>query len=159
MGERPRLAHVQVCGHTGHLPGPRCQHRVEERFAEGTVPSRTCDAHGDDGALLLPARYAEWIARVHPAGMRVGEPARATVAAAPMVVAPRDGARMLVDPRRGETRVPLRAVVAGATVSDVAWEIDGRPHAGPTWPLSPGDHRFVAIWSGRRSEPSVVRVE
>jgi penicillin-binding protein 1C len=159
VGDRPPLVRVRVCAHTGLLPGPRCRHLVDERFLAGTVPSRSCEDHDDEGAVLLPHRYADWVARVHPAGMRLREVSDAGPDADVRVVYPAHGARLIVDPARGETRIPLRAAIAGATATDVAWEIDGRPWSEPTWPLRRGEHRIVAIWRGRRSAEVRFSVE
>jgi penicillin-binding protein 1C len=157
--ERPTLVQVPVCAQTGDLPGTRCRHVVEERFVPGTVPVRTCEAHGDGGEVLLPHRYADWVARVRPAGMRLRDASQAPVEVRPRVAYPAHGARLLADPDRGETRIPLRATLAGATAADVEWEIDGVPWREPTMPLRRGEHRIVAIWRGRRSEEARIAVE
>ncbi|AKF07657.1 transglycosylase domain-containing protein [Sandaracinus amylolyticus] len=153
------LQHASICAHTGLLAGARCHAVVTERFTAGTTPTRTCDAHAEDGALLLPPRYAEWIARVRPADVRVRTSEGSTLVTAPVVVHPRAGARMLADPRRGETRIPLRATIAGALADDVEWEIDGAVWREPTWPLRPGEHRFVARARGLRSDEARITVE
>ena len=60
---------VSVCAASGLRPGPRCQHLVEERLVPGTLLGETCDAHDDRGDLVLPARYADWVAKTHPMGV------------------------------------------------------------------------------------------
>jgi penicillin-binding protein 1C len=150
---------ARVCAHTGLVAGARCAHTVFERFVPGVMPSRTCDAHGEHGEVLLPHRYADWAARVRPSGIAVRSETLASTLASPVVAYPRDGARILADPRRGETRIPLRASVAGARAGDVSWEIDGAPWDDASWPVARGDHAFVAVWRGRRSAPARVRVE
>jgi hypothetical protein len=67
-------------------------------------------------------------------------------------------ARWLLDARRGATLVPLRAEVAGAPAPGTTWEVDGAPLEGDRWTASPGRHRFVAVWQGRRSDPVEVEV-
>src|SRR5690606_7059647 len=138
------LEHATVCAQSGLRAGPRCGAVVGERFAPGTVPAHVCDAHADDGALLVSPRYAEWIARARPADVRVRAEAAAEGVGAPVVVHPSPGSRVLVGPRRGETRIPLRATIGGRPVDDATWEIDGAPWHEPTWPLQRGEHRFVA---------------
>ncbi|HJL16497.1 MAG TPA: transglycosylase domain-containing protein [Sandaracinaceae bacterium LLY-WYZ-13_1] len=154
VDERPTLVSARVCAHTGRLAGPRCVHAVEERFVPGTLPTRRCDAHRDDGAVALPARYAAWLARERPAGFALAPaPARRRD---PRVAYPEDGARLLLDPRRGAA-IPLRATVAGGPAS-VRWEIDGRPLDEGVWRPAPGPHRVVAVLGDRRSRPAHVRV-
>ena len=153
------LVPVSVCAATGLRPGPRCQHLVEERFSPGTLPGETCDAHDDRGDLVLPARYADWVAKTHPMGVARTFQARAPAGEAPLVREPRDGARWLVDPARGTTVVPLHATVGGLAVEAVRWEVDGAPLEGASWPLRAGDHQVVAVWQGRRSRAARVRVE
>lgn len=154
-----RLLSASVCAATGLRPGPRCAHLVEERFAPGTLAAEVCDAHDDHGDLLLPVRYADWIARNHPPGVARASLAPAALAEPPVVREPRDGARWLVDAARGATSVPLRASAGGADLADVRWEVDGVPLPDASWELTPGDHSFVAAWQGRRSGPARVHVD
>ncbi len=154
-----KLVPVAVCAATGLRPGSRCEHVVEERFAPGTLPAETCEAHDEHGDVVLPARYADWVRRTHPVGVAQSFQARAPAGEAPVVREPRDGARWLVDPARGQTMVPLRATVGGLSVEDVRWEVDGARLDGAAWALSAGDHQVVAVWQGRRSLAARVRVE
>jgi penicillin-binding protein 1C len=159
--EPPDLVSLAVCARTGLLAGARCPDVALERFVPGTAPTRTCDeALAPDGAWLLAPRYADWIDRTRPAGMRIRshDERSVSVAAAPVVAYPRAGARLTFDATRGETRLPLRATLAGATVAS-AWEIDGRPWQEPTWPMTRGEHHFVALFGGARSEAAHIVVE
>ncbi|APR78665.1 Multimodular transpeptidase-transglycosylase [Minicystis rosea] len=106
-----RLVPVAVCAATGHRPGPRCRHVVEERFAPQTIPSDVCEAHDEAGDVLLPARYAAWIERVHPPGVARAFLAPASTDEDPVVREPRDGARFLIDSARGVSSIPLRAML------------------------------------------------
>ncbi|MCZ7679503.1 MAG: hypothetical protein M5U28_12360 [Sandaracinaceae bacterium] len=104
LGIRPvppdeaELARARVCAVTGLLAGPRCSHTLDERFARGTLPRASCEAHLSDGRVALPARYAGWIEAAHPAGFALSDAAPSE--AAPRVEHPRDGARLVIDPRR-----------------------------------------------------------
>lgn len=149
---RTPLVPVTVCAHTGLRPGASCAHLVEERFAPGTVPVETCDAHDEHGDLRLPDRYADWIRRTHPPG--VSDKRLASAPADVVIHEPRDGAHWLLDPSRGELTVPLRASLA-----DVAWEVDGTRLASASWRVALGEHTVVAIADGRKSKPSRVRVD
>ena len=151
----PPLAQARICALTGELAGPRCAHPIDERFVHGSVPSRVCDAHGEDGAVRLPARYAAWLARAHPAGYALDvAPAEGAV----RVEHPRDGARLLIDPAR-PAAIPLSASIAGARATGARWEIDGRPLETAAWSPSPGSYVLVAIVGAARSEPVTVTVE
>ena len=55
--------------------------------------------------------------------------------------------------------MPLRAALGNTEITDVAWEIDGAPLPSASWTVTPGEHRVVAIWQGRRSRPAHVRVD
>jgi penicillin-binding protein 1C len=154
-----RLVPATVCAATGLRPGPRCRHVVEERFAPGTIPDETCEAHDEHGELILPARYADWARTTHPLGVAHTFLSRASPDDVPVVREPRDGARWLLDPAHGATAAPLRAAVGELTVADARWEVDGVRLAGQEWEIQPGDHQVVAVWRGRRSRPARVHVE
>ena len=151
------LVSVEICAQSGLLAGPRCTHRVEERFVAGTAPSRVCDQHAADGTWLLPPRYARWVERNHPPGVEV---ASARVPAeAPLVVRyPRDGARLLIDLERGATEIPLRATLGHETVTDLEWFVDGERVDGGRWRATPGRHRIEALLGARRSPPVEIEV-
>jgi membrane carboxypeptidase/penicillin-binding protein PbpC len=153
------LVPVTVCAASGLLPGPRCKHAVEERFSPGTVPDQTCEAHDERGDVILPARYADWVRKTHPLGVAQTFQSRASAEDVPVVREPRDGARWLLDPARGATRVPLRVAVGEMTVTDARWEVDGVRLTGAEWQIEPGDHEVVAVWQGKRSRPAKVHVE
>jgi penicillin-binding protein 1C len=148
------LAPARVCAFTGLRPGARCTHTVEERFAQGTLPTRTCEAHRDDGAVELPPRYAAWLSAAQPAGYALRATERDGV---PRVEHPRDGARLMIDPTRASA-LPLRASVGGAPV-DARFEVDGAPVEGARWVPTAGSHSVVAIVGDRRSAPVTVHVE
>lgn len=161
------LAHAHVCAHSGLRPGPRCTRIVEEVFARGRVPTRACDVHAEDGAVLLEDRYASWLERTAPLGMRLrgasaggataGGPAAGGATAEPRVAYPLDGA-ILVLPVGARPRIPLRAAVGQAIRSDATFEIDGRAIEGAVWRLESGAHTVVAIVAGRRSAPARFEV-
>jgi penicillin-binding protein 1C len=146
--EDPPLAQARVCALTGQLAGPRCAHAVDERFAHGTVPHERCDAHREDGSIVLGPRYARWVERAQPAGFSIAEPEGQ---GAITIEHPRDGSRLFVDARRAS--IPLRASERGAR-----WEIDGTPIDGDAWAATEGDHTIVAVLEHERSAPSFVHV-
>jgi len=152
------VAHAHVCGHSGLRPGPRCTHVVDEVFPRGHVPTRACDAHAEDGALLLPERYRSWIAQTSPRGMRLRGASEAVPAQTVLQVThPNDGA-ILVAPPGARPRIPLRAVLGTAPATGARFELDGRAVDGDSWALAPGAHTVVAILGGRRSEPARFEV-
>lgn len=147
------LTRARICAATGRLAGPRCAHTLEERFAPGTLPSRLCDAHRDDGRVELPARYARWMREEHPAGYALArvDPDEGT----PRVAHPRDGARLLLG--QADAEIPLRATVEGQTV-EARWEVDGHPLEGARWRPSAGSHVLLARLDDRVSAPVTVEV-
>jgi penicillin-binding protein 1C len=152
------LAHAHVCHQTGLLPGPRCTHVVSELFPRGHVPTRTCDGHDADGALLLSERYRGWLAESRPLAMRLRSEGHAPAADLPIrVTHPEDGA-ILVAPPGSRVRIPLRAALGLSPRADARFEIDGRVVEGETWQLTEGTHHVVAVVAGRRSEPSTFEV-
>lgn len=156
--ELPTLVPVRICAHTGLLSGDRCTHTVEERFVNGTLPTRRCEAHLDDGTWVVPRAYARWVGETHPAGVTLADSIAARPEATLRIVHPAAGARWLLDARRGATLVPLRAELDGAAPPGTSWEVDGAAIAGDRWPARSGRHRFVAVWQGRRSDPVEVEV-
>jgi penicillin-binding protein 1C len=154
---QPSLVPADVCPWSGLRPGPRCGHVVHERFVPGTQPARACEEHDEDGAFRLRPRFALWAQRARPAGVSANflEPsASATLA----VVEPGDGARILLEAGRGETRIPLRATAGGVEAHDVAWEVDGRRVGPDAWAAAEGRHVIVAIRGALRSPEAHVRV-
>ena len=152
--EAPRLSRAQVCADTGLRPGPACSHTLDERFLPGTTPHQRCEAHGPDGRVLLPSRYAGWLARAHPAGFtraEVSDGGAGQVA----IVYPESAARLLLLPGQA---IPLRATVNGER-TNAEWEIDGRPLRSELWTAAPGDHVLVAVVHHRRSPPVTAHVE
>ncbi len=163
LGVRPvrrdsPLASARVCAHTGLRAGPRCSHAAEERFAQGTLPTRTCEAHGDDGAVELPARYATWLIQAQPAGYALVTGAGAASGEVRVRVEhPREGARWVIDAGRAAS-IPLRASADGAPV-EAHFEVDGVGMDGGRWTPTPGTHAVVAVVGERRSAPVTVHVE
>lgn len=155
--EAPTLVNAQICAASGLLAGERCTRTIEELFGEGTIPSRRCQAHRDDGAWLIAHRYSRWLQQTRPAGVALAETVTANADAQPQIVHPSPGSRWLLDASRGQTQVPLRAEIVGATPPDMMWEVDGTAIQGHHWNARPGRHTFVAIWNGRRSD--MVEVE
>jgi penicillin-binding protein 1C len=156
--EPVELTSAAICAHSGLLAGDRCSVTVDERFAPGTLPAARCDQHDARGTWTLPHRYAEWIGRTHPAGVVLPASVDVHPEAVLRIVNPSHGARWLIDPSRGETHVPLRAELEGATPAEVVWEVDGARLAGQSWRARPGRHTFVAIVRQHRSEPVALEV-
>jgi hypothetical protein len=152
------LAHAHVCHQTGLLPGPRCAHVVQEVFPRGHVPTRTCDGHDADGALLLSDRYRGWLAETHPLGMRLRSEGHAAPADLPIRVTHPEAGAILVAPPGSRARIPLRAALGAAPRADARFEIDGRMVEGDAWELAVGPHHVVAIVEGRRSDPAAFEV-
>jgi penicillin-binding protein 1C len=154
--ERPALATVAVCAHSGLLPGPHCHHVVREHFAPDAIPHATCDAHADDGTVLLASRYADWVRRAHPAGAALAPTAPST--APPRVSYPRDGATLLSPSAAHPPEITLRAALGEQPTDAARFEVDGTALASNRWPLRPGHHVLVAVVDGRRSAPSSIEV-
>ncbi len=152
------LTSAEICAHSGLLAGDRCPRVIEEHFIRGTIPARRCRDHRADGSWIVPHRYAEWVARAHPAGVILAESVEVHPEAVLRVIHPSPGARWLLDPTRGETQVPLRAELQGDPPIDVSWEVNGQPIDGQHWTASPGRHTFVAIAHDHRSAPVELEV-
>jgi penicillin-binding protein 1C len=152
-GTESALVHAHVCTQTGLRPGPHCHHVAQESFAPGAVPTRTCDAHDEDGTLLLAPRYATWLNEATPLGMRIGSN-HAIATPTVSVTYPEDGAILLM-PLHGDTAIPLRA----SLTEGVRFEVDGvQLPEGGLFHLREGAHRVVAVAANLRSAPSVFEV-
>ena len=187
-GDLPRptesgLLPATICRVSGELAGHDCP-RMTEYFAPGTVPSTTCQWHGN-GEVRLPAEYAEWTAagsafRV-PRSALVSEESETSrshgaVDSGPSIPGSnaergtRNAERFhITSPEGGDAyRIPpgvegryatiaLRA--AGAPAGRrVRWFVDGRPAEGDRWSLIAGRHRLRAE-SGATSDEVEVVVE
>ena len=146
-----RFTEAAVCSWSGLRAGPSCPRVTVARFARGRSLPAPCDAHDHDGADLVDARFARWVATQHPPGVRLRSSAEVETALA--VVEPRDGARLLVDPRRGAPTLALRA-----TRDDVRWEVDGRALPDARWSAAVGSHQLVAVRGRERSPAATVVV-
>ncbi len=155
VAESGALTESLVCARTGLRAGPRCTHVVRERFVPGTVPAAVCEAHDVHGHDVLAPRYAAWVDRTRPAGVTVGTGGAVT---AVEIRSPGDGARLAIDPSRGDTVVPLRATAPARGVVPAQWEVDGRSLPDGRWVASAGQHRIVAVWNGVRSAEANVTV-
>lgn len=147
------LVEAEVCALSGKLAGPRCSHRIHERFAGRGVPTQSCDMHVEveidarnglragprcaRGELHVfetyPAKYASWSSQAgrplapvefSPACPGRMEPGRAGEL---RVSYPFDGARFAVDPSLGrEQQAIVLAANVPAGTSRVRFRVDGR---------------------------------
>jgi penicillin-binding protein 1C len=157
------LVAATVCRVSGELASKECP-PMTEYFAPGTVPTTVCRWH-QDGAVQLPAEYAEW-AGANGSAFRVPPSASGGAAIARPVPSPllnaergtrnaEPPALRITSPEAGDSyRIPpgvegryatigLRAVGAPAGRS-VRWFVDGQPARGDRWGLVPGRHRLRA---------------
>jgi membrane carboxypeptidase/penicillin-binding protein PbpC len=137
---------------------------VERATLRRVEPGGTPDWH-QDGALALPAAYAEWAQEeTADAGQAATRPAS---------VAPASGGDdqfRILSPEAGDVyRVPagvearyatvaLRAA-GGAADQGLRWYVDGRPHPSARWALAPGRHRIGAVDAAGDSAEVAVTVE
>lgn len=151
------LVTADVCALSGLRAGARCAHHRLERFAPGTAPMATCDQHDERGDWIAPTRLRAWATRAHRTG--ISRSVRAVSADGALVVRePRDGARWLLDPSRGDVHIALRVTIDGVETQADRWLIDDQPIEGDRWRAADGAHEVVAIVQGRRSAPSRVTV-
>jgi penicillin-binding protein 1C len=151
---------ARVCRLSGLRPGASCP-VAPEWFAPGTVPTDTCTWHQGDGAVELPAEYAEWAEQSEvprlPRAASPSAPVRASDAGF-HIVSPREGDVYRLSPgvESRYATVALRAAGSGAAVR---WTVDGIPHAAGRWSLRPGRHRLGAVSASGDSAEVTVRVE
>ncbi len=151
------LVTADVCAWSGLRAGPRCAQHAVERFAPGTAPATACDQHDERGDWIAPARLRAWATHAHRTG--ISQQHRALSATGSLVVRePRDQTRLLLDPARGEVRIPLRVALDGVEVHAQQWLVDGAPIEGERWTASEGTHVIVAVVQGRQSPASSVSV-
>lgn len=147
------LVEVEVCALSGKVAGPRCSHRMHERFASRSGPTQSCDMHVEveidarnglragpncaRGELHVfesyPAKYATWSNRAgrplaplefSPACPGKFERGRAGEL---RVSYPFEGARFAVDPSLGrEQQAIVLAASVPAGTSRVRFRVDGR---------------------------------
>jgi penicillin-binding protein 1C len=150
---------MAICRLSGLRAGPHCPVSTEW-FLAGTAPSGFCDWHGENGAVTLPARYADWAEHARLAAV-IGErsaarPAADTVPSPFRITSPAAGDvfRFVPGVPAEYATVGLRA--AGASRSGpVRWFVDGRPVPGARLPLLPGRHRVRAEAGSLRDEVTI----
>jgi penicillin-binding protein 1C len=152
----PELAPVELCPLSGMRRGARCPGGRHEHV-RGDRPLESCNWHGPDGALRLPAELVAFGAR--DAQVLAGSGREIEIAS------PLSGARLVLDPSlpRSRQQLRLRALVRSPEVTRVRWEIDGRAIAEVAapfftdWAIEPGLHRVRAVAiAGRAQTPPRV---
>lgn len=141
---------VRICRVSGMTAVPACDAVDEWQLAD--APSPAPDDWHRHGAVVLPARFADWEASEHALPttfVRTSGPAEAATtgrgndaARAPLVLlSPRDGDEYVLPsgPERSVATVPLRATGRGAD-GPLTWTIDGRPVDAARWRPDPGEH-------------------
>lgn len=157
------LEHARICPLSGELAGPDCPSAIEEVFAEGTVPTKTCGMHKHvspslsaslearcqglldrDGRLVdWGPRYSEWAARTGLARAPwlvpacAGEAEAPVVAEGPRILTPSSGDEYRLDPElpAAMQTIPLK-VVASPSEGPLAVRVDGEEVLSLTAPFS-----------------------
>ncbi|HJU64593.1 MAG TPA: transglycosylase domain-containing protein, partial [Gemmatimonadaceae bacterium] len=155
------LRAVAICRLSGLRAAHDCPHTTEW-FVPGTEPERECDWH-EDGAVRLPAQYAEWAeqsraALATTAGAAVRSRAKVTGTDERFrIVSPNDGDRYDVPPgvdARFAT-IGLRAA-GGTSAAGIRWQVDGRATPSARLALTAGEHLIRA--EGGSGEVDSVRI-
>jgi penicillin-binding protein 1C len=133
---------LRICRVSGLVAVPSCDAVDEWQLAD--APPIAPDDWHRHGAVVLPARFAEWERSQQPssAWMRQARVATATDSVrAFMLLSPRDGDVYLLP--SGEARqvatVALRAIGHEAE-GTLRWTVNGEQVSGPRWQPVPGDH-------------------
>ncbi len=136
--EAAGASRVRVCRASGLAAVPACDAIDEWRLANAPAPAP--DDWHRHGAVVLPARFAEW-ERAQPNATvpRVASDSGATSAFA--LLSPRDGDVYVLPPgpERSVATVPLRAIGRGADAA-LHWTVNGTPITTARWLPSPGTH-------------------
>jgi penicillin-binding protein 1C len=135
---------VRVCRVSGLGAVAACDAVEEWRLADAPAPAP--DDWHRHGAVVLPARFAEWEASedAGPGGFAraLGPVRRTDDGLAPLaLLSPRDGDEYLLPtgPERSVATVPLRATGRGAD-GRLSWTVDGQPVRTARWRPVPGPH-------------------
>ena len=157
--ESAGLRAARICRLSGLVAGPDCP-LATEWFAAGQVPTSGCDWHRE-GAVVLPAEYAEWSATRAVETPHV-RPRRAAAPRATderfRILSPLDGDLYRIPPGADGrySTVALRAVGGSGKVR---WLVDDRPHPEVRWTLRSGTHRIRAVADDGATREVTVRVE
>ncbi len=149
---------VRVCRVSGLAAVPACDAVDEWRLADAPLPAP--DDWHRHGAVVLPARFAEWerseVRRTVASATRA--PGRAATGTALTLVSPRDGDVYVLPggPARSVATVALRAMGDGAD-GPLTWSIDGAPYTAARWTPVPGTHVIrVTTASGAYAEARIA---
>lgn len=148
------LVWVEVCAHSGYLPGPGCETHTKTLAPIHAVPTTPCPYHRADcpGFLVYPSNVARWMAengRPVPA-----PPPGCDLAGSPVeIVRPAGGEVVVLLPgvSAAEQEIPLEAETRAETVS---WFVDGEllstvpARERLYWTPTPGKHEVVAVADG-----------
>ncbi len=149
---------AKVCPLSGKLPGPHCDHRKNELFVSGRLPTETCDWHQvicDQETIVYPTVLRPWIdfyGLSNADELSCESEEELALRAEPegrlRIVAPVADARFLLEEHRPPQfqRPPLAALPARAKVQ---WFIDDVPAS--EWVPSIGEHK-VRVARGDTSD-------
>ena len=150
----------EACAVSGCVPGPHCQHRIEDWSIEGVSRHEVCTVHRGDGQEHWPTEVASFLNR-----QRV--PAKSAAPATPIrITSPaRGGTYRLLDAVAGRAQqIPLDAA-SGAGGETMHWFVndrylgESRPGAPLFWPLQRGSFQIVCSDSRGASDRLQIAVE
>lgn len=154
---------VPVCRLSGMSATTHCP-QLTEWFAPGSLPP--IDTWERGGVVTLPEEYAEW-SKAGLATRDPGAPAPRGVTGAQQessvasratralrILSPLDGDRYTLP---SGVEADYATVALRANNANVRWTVDGQPHAGERWALTPGEHVIEARSStGERAQVRVA---
>jgi penicillin-binding protein 1C len=186
--DRSGLVEVEVCPLSGARPNGDCPHRRRELFLSGSEPREPCAMHerivvdprnglragptcrASERRLFesYPASFAAWAAEARRplapsdfSPLCPGPPP--SVAGAPRISYPLDGARFYLDAGSRKQEIVFTAQASGGRA--VRFLVNGRPVGEArapfrvAWALERGAHRLEAVAGDHRSEPVLFEVE
>jgi penicillin-binding protein 1C len=184
----PDLAWIEVCAHSGHLPGPACGRRARTLAPVSAVPAATCPYHVTHevdvatGLAVTPGCRGEGPTEarsfvVYPSGVRrwMADNGRALPEAPSFPAGCEPGGRgvEIVRPAGGQVVVLIPGLAAAeqeialeaeTSAEEISWFIDGELlRTAPArqrvfWTPTPGRHELVAIADGGGKARRVVEV-
>jgi penicillin-binding protein 1C len=155
--EAAGASRVRVCRASGLAAVPACDAIDEWRLAGAPAPAP--DDWHRHGAVVLPARFAEW-ERAQPNAIASRAAPESASTATFAMLSPRDGDVYLLPPgpERSVATVPLRAIGRGAD-SALRWTVNGAPITTARWLPSPGTHLVRVASAGGDVREARVTVQ
>jgi penicillin-binding protein 1C len=156
---------VQICAHSGLLPGQHCPQLRDEYVTEANQPTKKCTYHQRKDKRIIPIYprlYKDWLKQNVHTPYLLEKPVAARVSKNLLAITyPPDNTVLAMDPiiAQQDQRIPLR--INQTDIEQIQWFVDNEPlvlarDKRAYWPLRRGRHIIVAKTKDQTATANIV---